>query len=122
MSPNSYLMLNQLANKSYLRRDSLRNLNGSQTQFTDAIVASIHRQSLGKKTQKKKQKAQETALQITFDVAKERGHTMQELLQYGIRLSSYLFDGDGLMKSANKSDLTKELEKLLSKASPREPP
>ena len=33
---------------------------------------------------------------------------MSELLQYDIGTSSYLFDEEGLMKTAAKSDLTKE--------------
>ena len=44
---------------------------------------------------------------------------MSELLQYDIGTSSYLFDEEGLMKTAAKSDLTKELEKYLPEESPR---
>ena len=82
--------------------------------------ASIHRQPLSKKTTpRKKLKAEETKIQRELDIAKERGHAMSELLQYDIGTSSYLFDEEGLMKTATKSDLTKELEKHLPEESPR---
>ena len=44
---------------------------------------------------------------------------MSELLQYAIGTSSYLFDEEGLMKTATKSNLTKELEKHLPEESLR---
>ena len=47
---------------------------------------------------------------------------MQELLKYDISCSSYLFDDEGMMKSATKSDLTKELEKYLMTESHKKNP
>ena len=93
---------------------------------TERISGVIHRNNIktfasvksanssGKKsTQRKTPKSQETAIRRTLDIAKERGHGMQELLKYDISCTSYLFDDEGMMKSATKSDLTKELEKHL---------
>lgn len=48
-----------------------------------------------------------------LDVAKERGHSMEELLQYDISSTSYLFDEDGLMTRTTKSSIVHELEKQL---------
>lgn len=47
---------------------------------------------------------------------------MEELLKYDMRSSLRLFDEEGLMISATKSDIVHELEKQLSSSSPREVP
>ena len=55
--------------------------------------ASVHKLPLNKKTVPRKiLKAQETVIQRTLDVAKERGRQMKELLKYDIGRSSYLID------------------------------
>ena len=72
-----------------------------------------------KSTQRITSKSQETAIQRTIDIARERGHSIQKLLKYNIRTTFYLFDDEGLMKSATKSDLTRGLEKHLLTESSR---
>ena len=80
-------------------------------------------QPVGKQSpQRKMPKSQEATIRRTLDIAKERGHNMQELLKYDISCSSYLFDDEGMMKSATKSDLTKELEKYLMTESHKKNP
>ena len=84
--------------------------------------ASMHQLPSSKNiTQRKTSKSYETAIQRTLDVAKERGQTMEQLLKYDISSTSYLFDKEGFMTSATKSDLTKELEKRLSTVNYKEP-
>ena len=48
-----------------------------------------------------------------IDIAKERGHSMKEILQYDISSSSYLFDETGFMNTTTKSSIVHEMEKQL---------
>ncbi|KAG1682452.1 Solute carrier family 22 member 2 [Nymphon striatum] len=50
-----------------------------------------------------------------IEIARARGKSMEDLLQYDVRTSSYLFDSEGMMKKAVKSSLVQELEKTLTK-------
>jgi len=50
-------------------------------------------------------------LQRMLDIAKEQGKSVDELLQIGVCSSSSLFDEEGLMISAAKSNIVQELEK-----------
>lgn len=54
-----------------------------------------------------------------FDIAKERGRSMNELLQYDVCSTSPLFDEEGLMTKATKSRLVQELEKHLGEDCPK---
>ncbi|KAG1696934.1 Alpha-N-acetylgalactosaminidase [Nymphon striatum] len=65
----------------------------------------------GKALNTRKQSHQHRAIEI----ARARGKSMEDLLQYDVRTSSYLFDSEGMMKKAVKSSLVQELEKTLTK-------
>jgi len=52
---------------------------------------------------KKISKCQDAQLQRMLDIAKERGKSMKELLQFDVCSSSSLFDEEGLVISAAKS-------------------
>ena len=56
-----------------------------------------------------------------FDTAKERGRSMDELLQYDMCSTSPLFDEEGLMTKATKSQIVQELEKHLDEDCPKTP-
>ena len=56
-----------------------------------------------------------------FDIAKERGRSMDELLQYDVCSTSPLFDEEGLMTKATKSQIVQELEKHLDEDCPKTP-
>ena len=76
--------------------------------------ASLHQPSkFSGKYQQKSAHREDAHLYRMLDVAKERGHSMEELLQYDICSASYLFDEDGLMTTTTKSSLVHELEKQL---------
>ena len=45
-----------------------------------------------------------------LDIAKERGKSMEEFLQFDVCSSSSLFDKEGLMISATRSNIVQELE------------
>ena len=55
------------------------------------------------------------------EVARARGRTMEELLQYGVSSTSYLFNQEGLMTKSQKSALVQDLETNISNDDERAP-
>ena len=75
---------------------------------------SIHKskkESKGKSSGKKKVDAQ---MRQTIEVARARGKNIQELLQYDVSSTSYLFDLEGLMTKPQKNTLVQDLETKLT--------
>ena len=60
-------------------------------------------------------------MQKALEVARVRGKTMEELLQYDVSSTLPLFDDDGFMTKATKSNLVHELEQCLNKEDSRTP-
>ncbi len=50
-----------------------------------------------------------------IEVARARGRTMEELVQYDVSSTSYLFDQEGLMTKPQKSAPVQDLETELTK-------
>ena len=85
--------------------------------------ASIHKAPAASKKGTVKSSRREDAQMIRlFDTAKERGRSMDELLQYDVCSTLPLFDEEGLMTKATKSQIVQELEKHLGEDCPKTPP
>ena len=67
---------------------------------------------------KKKEDAQ---MRRSIEVARARGRNMEELLQYDVSPTSYLFDQEGLMTKLQKSTLIQDLEANLTSDDERVP-
>ena len=90
----------------------------------EKIIATIHRTNLptfssihkipGNTSGKTKSDKKTGFSQRLIDIARARGHTMNEILEYDIIPDITLFQEDGLMRKGNKSLLTAELEKQLT--------
>jgi len=76
------------------------------------------KQSKGKSSGKKKEDAQ---MRRSIEVARARGRSMEELLQYDVSSTSYLFDEKGLITKPQKSALVQDLEAKLTKDDERIP-
>lgn len=82
---------------------------------------SIHKpekENKGKSSGKKKKDAE---MMRSIEVARARGRTMEELLQYDVSSNLYLFDNEGLMAKPQKSALVQELESKLTTDDERVP-
>ena len=75
----------------------------------------MHKTSSQKTKTKRAIQKESGSMQKVLDVAQSRGHTMESLLAYDVSDQSALFDENGFMKKAVKSNLMIELEKHLSK-------
>ena len=69
------------------------------------------KEKTGKSTGEKKEDRQ---MKRSIEIARSRGRTMEDLLQYDVSSTSYLFDADGLVKKPQKSALIQELEAKLT--------
>lgn len=83
--------------------------------------ASVHKESNVHKGKAKVQKCEDAKMKRTIEIAKERGRTMDELLQYDVSTVSPLFDNEGVMRKSVKSEIVHELESNLSEQDPRIP-
>jgi len=93
---------------------------------TVRLCDTVHRQNLQtfkhirslsnvKKSTGKKQISKQSVYQSrVLDIARSRGTPMEELLKFDVLPASTLFDENGLMKKATKSDLQHKLEKSLN--------
>ena len=76
---------------------------------------SIDKAPSGQKGGKQPQKNKDGQMQKTLEVARMQGKTMEELLQYDVSSTSPLFDHEGFMTKATKSNIVHELEQHLTK-------
>ena len=83
--------------------------------------AAIHKNSFPHKGKAKLNKREDAQMKRTLEIAKIRGRTMEELLQYDVCTTSPLFDDEGLMTKPIKSEIVHELEAHLSDQDPRTP-
>ena len=65
--------------------------------------ASIHKVDNSNNGKAKLKKSKDAEMKRTLEIAKERGLTMDELLQYDVATTSPLFDHEGLMTNSIKS-------------------
>ena len=81
----------------------------------------VHKDTVPSKGNTKCNKREDAGMKRTLEIAKERGYTMEELLQYDVSPKSPLFDYEGLMTKPVKSEMVHELEAKLKENDPRTP-
>lgn len=82
--------------------------------------ASIHKPKVSKKSSLSSKK-KDGQMQRVLEVARARGKSMEELLQYDVASTSQLFDEDDFMTKSTKSSIVLELEQKLEKDDSRTP-
>ena len=122
---NQLLSVVEIGEKKY---DLLRKLRfvDKSVRFSSTIqrtnlktFLSIHSDAKDKK--KSKEKSKNETFTRDIEIAKARGRSMEELLQYDISPKLYLFDKEGLMTKAAKHSLVHELELKLDENDAKQP-
>lgn len=83
--------------------------------------SSIHKPGQAQMASGKSSTYRDGQMQKVLEVARARGTSMEELLRYDVSSSSPLFDEDGFMTNATKSDIVKEMEQYLNGDDSRTP-
>lgn len=82
---------------------------------------SLHKPEKGNKGKSCGKKKEDAQMMRSIEVTRARGRTMEELLQYDVSSTSYLFDQEGLMTKPQKSALVQDLETKLTNDDERVP-
>jgi len=112
-------------NDSYQKLRSERFLERTHSIF-DTIhrtnlktFASVHSSVVQQKGKGKTTKKEDALIKRSLDIAQERGRTTDELLQYAVSAKSPLFDDEGFMTKAVKSEFAHVVESYLKEDDPK---
>jgi len=118
-------MWKKIGNDSYQKLPSERFLERTHSIF-DTIhhtnlktFASVHATVVQQKRKGETSKKEDALIKRTLDITKERGRTVDELLQYDVRAKSPVFDDEGFMIKAVKSDIVHVVESYLKEDDPK---